>query len=148
MVPQLYSWTCSACSLEWVLRSTGLNPGTGDIYADRERTVYEIGYPDQINASVGLTNKDGPGVALMNVLASYGQPSDQAWLGYDQVYELAQQTTGLMSGAAWFHWVGLRGVQGSNLWIANSAPNYMGVVDILSREDFNRMGAFSVVWLV
>jgi hypothetical protein len=39
-------------------------------------------------------------------------------------------------------------VQGSNLWVANSAPGYMGIWDSLSREDFNRLGGFNVVWLV
>jgi hypothetical protein len=148
MVPQLYSWTCSACSLEWVLRSTGLRSSSGDVYADREAVVYEIGYTDQINPWVGLTNVDGPGRALQDVLASYGQPSEQGYLDFDSVYQLAQYTTGMMSGQAWYHWTALRGVQGSNLWIANSAPGYKGVWDILSREDFNRLGGFSVVWLV
>jgi hypothetical protein len=147
MTPQVYAWTCSACSLEWVLRSTGLNPGSGDVYADRERTVYEIGYPDQINAAVGLTNKDGPGAALQSVLTEYGQASGQGWLGYDAVYELAQQTTGLMSGTNWYHWVALRGISGDNLWIANSAPGYMGIWDVLSEADFLRLGGFNVVWL-
>jgi hypothetical protein len=148
MPPQLYSWTCSACSLEWVLRSTGLNPGSGDIYADRERTIYEIGYPDQVNSQVGLTNVDGPGAALQDVLDDYDQPTEQGWLDFDSVYALAQYTTGLMSGQKWYHWVSLRGVQGSSLWIANSAPGYKGVWDVLTREDFLRLGGFNVVWLV
>jgi hypothetical protein len=52
-----------------------------------------------------------------------------------------------MSRANWY-WVAIRGVQGSNIWIANSAPGYKGVWDTLSREDFNRLGGFSVIWLV
>lgn len=118
------------------------------MYTTREQTVYEIGYPDQINATYGLTNINGPGQALIDVLTTYGQPSEQAWLDFDDVYALAQETTGMMSGSAWFHWVAIRGVQGSNLWIANSAPGYMGVWDVLSRSDFNRLGPFSVVSLV
>ena len=145
MPAQLYDWTCSACSLEWVKRSTGLIVPS-DIYASRETTVYEIGYPENINASVGLTSADGH--ALQAVLDEYGQASAQDWLGFDTVYGLAQETTGLMSGAAWFHWVALRGVQGSNLWIANSAPGYKGIWDTLSRADYERLGGFSVVWLV
>jgi len=145
MPGQLYDWTCSACSLEWVKRATGLTL-PDDIYAAREQTVYEIGYPDNINATYGLM--DASGVALQAVLETYGQESSQSWLDFETVYELAQGTTGLMSGAAWYHWVGLRGVQGSNLWIANSAPGYKSVWDTLSRDDFNRLGGFSVVWLV
>ena len=144
MPGQLYDWTCAACSLEWVKRATELVV-TDDIYGSRETTVYEIGYPNNINPRVGL--EDGSGSALMAVLQQYGQPSAHAWLDFDTVYELAKDTTGMMSGGAYYHWVAIRGVQGSNIWIANSAPGYRSVFDVLSREDFARLGAWSVVWL-
>jgi hypothetical protein len=143
MAPQTYGWTCSACSLDWVMRSTGL----ADDYT-RPRAVEEIGYPDEINSQVGLTNASGPGQALIDVLESYDQPCQQGWLDFDATYEHAMETTGMMSGSNWYHWVAIRGVQGSNLWVANSAPGYKGIYDVLSREDFNRLGPFSVVWLV
>lgn len=144
MPGQLYDWTCSACSLEWVLRSTGL-AYIPDIYSGREQVVYQIGYPENINATYGLM--DASGSALRDVLASYGQDSGQDWLDFDTVYDLAQGTTGLMSGAAWYHWVALRGVQGSSIYIANSALGYKGVYSTLSRSDFERLGGFSVVYL-
>lgn len=140
MAPQVYSWTCSACALDWVLRATGL-----DAAHTREQAVQEIGYPQNINPMYGLM--DASGSALRAVYDQYAQPTAQAWLDFDTVYELAQDTTGQLSGANWHHWVALRGVQGANLWIANSAPGYKGVWDVLSREDFNRLGGFSVVWL-
>ena len=143
MEPQIYGWTCSACSLDWVIRSTLLVPEY-----DRPRAVAEIGYPDQINENVGLTNVDGPGQALMDVLASYDQPSEQGWLDFDTVYELAKESTGMMAGSAWGHWVAIRGVQGSNLWVANSAPGYKGVYDVVSRSDYSRLGPMNVVMLV
>jgi hypothetical protein len=142
----LYDWTCSACSLEWVKRACGLISPPDDIYGSRETTVYEIGYKQNINPTYGLM--DASGSALQAVLEQYGRESSHSWLDFDTTYELAQGTTGLMSGAAWYHWVALRGVQGSNLWIANSAPGYAGVFDTLSRYDFERLGGFSVVWLV
>jgi len=142
---QLYDWTCSACSLDWVKRAIGLVP-SNDVYGSRETTTYEIGYPDKINPEFGLM--DGSGAELQRVLRDYGQDSLQGWLGFDETYAIATQTTGMLSGAAWYHWVSLRGVQGSNLWVANSAPGYKGVYDTLSRDDFNRLGGFSVVWLV
>ena len=143
MAPQVYSWTCSACSLDWVLRSTGLN-----LYSTREDTVYHIGYTEQINPQQGLTNIDGPGAALQAVLLDYGQPSEQAWLDFDTVYQLAQHTTGMGSGSVYYHWIALRGIQGSNLWIANSAEGYKGVYSTLSRYDFDRLGPWNIVWLV
>jgi hypothetical protein len=141
MAPQVYSWTCSACALDWVLRSTGLDPAS-----TREDTVYAIGYPENINATYGLM--DASGSALREVYSFYGQQTQQGWLDFDAVYDLALRTTGQMSGAAWYHWVALRGVQGDTIWIANSAPGYKGVWDNLTRSDFNRLGGFSVVWLV
>jgi hypothetical protein len=141
MDPQVYDWTCAACALDWVLRATGLNPNS-----TRDQVVAAIGYPEHINAQHGLMDADGP--ALQAVYTTYGQATEQAWLDFDTVYALAQHTTGQLSGEKWYHWVALRGVSGAALWIANSAPGYMGITDWLSRADFERLGGFSVVWLV
>jgi len=144
MPPQSYSWTCSACSLDWVMRAAGIVPDY-----TRPRAVEEIGYPEQINPTYGLTNIDGPGQALMDVLGSYGQASRQGWLSFDEVYAAAQEATGMMSGSAWYHWVALRGVQGDTIAVANSAPGYKGIGEpgYLTRADFERLGPFNVVLL-
>lgn len=139
MAPQVYDWTCSSCALDWVLVATGTRS------SDRERTVKEIGYPDHINPRYGLV--DGSGTSLQLVYDTYDLSTAAAWLDFDALHELARVTTGQMAGSAWYHWVGLRGVSGADLWIANSAPGYRGVWDILSRADFNRLGPFRVVWL-
>jgi hypothetical protein len=146
MPGQWYDWTCSACSTEFVERAVG-SPRGSDIYTNREACVYAIGYPDHINGTYGLM--DGSGAQLQRVLEEQtGYTSQQSYLGFDEVYALgAAATPALMSGAAWYHWVGVRGVQGNNLWIANSAPGYKGIWDTLSRADFQRLGGFSVVWL-
>ena len=136
----MYDWTCAACSLDWLLRATEL-----DLFSTRPKVIAQIGYPDRINPQYGLM--DASGAALQDVLASYGQQSESAWLDFDTVYQLAEHTPGMMSGAQWYHWVGIRGVQGSNLWVANSAPGYKGIYDTVSRYDFDRLGGFSVVWL-
>ena len=148
MPAQDASWSCSACALAWVLRATGLNPS-----ASEASEIAEIGYcPNcsgggcNISSALGLCDASGP--ALRAVYSKYGQATEQAWLEFDTVYARALETTGQMSGAAWYHWVSLRGVQGPNLWIANSAPGYKGVWDTLSRDQFNSLGGFSVVWLV
>jgi hypothetical protein len=145
MPGQLADWSCSACSLEWVMRATALIYPS-DIYASREERVYEIGYPDQINPQYGLMSSDGR--ALRDVLSGYGQPTEQGWLDFDTMYALATQTTGMISGANWYHWTSIRGVQGDTIWIANSAPGYMSVWNNLSRSDWSRLGGFSCVWLV
>jgi hypothetical protein len=106
----------------------------------------QIGYTENINPTYGLM--DGSGAELQRVLGEYGQDSAQAWLDFDSVYALARETTGMMSGAVMYHWMSIRGIEGTNLWVANSAPGYKGIYSILSRDDFNRLGGWSVVWLV
>jgi hypothetical protein len=139
-MPGAASWTCAACNLAWIERALGWRGrqrvGRGD----------EIGNPENINATYGLM--DGSGAQLQHVLLdTYGQNTNQGWLDFDTAYAIFSQTPGMMSGGAWYHWVGVRGVDGSgNLWVANSAPGYKSVWDVLSRADFNRLGPFSCVW--
>ena len=90
---------------------------------------------------------DGSGSALQSVLATYGVSTKHIWGTFDQIYVIAEFTTGMMSGGAWYHWVSLRGVSGRDIWIANSAPGYKGIYDTLSREQFNSLGPFSCVFL-
>lgn len=142
---QLYDWTCSVASLEWIKRALSLVV-TDDIYGSREATAYEIGYPENVNPQYGLM--DSSGYALQDVLANYGQGSDQSWLDFDTAYAVYAKTPGMMSGAAWYHWVGVRGVQDGAIWVANSAPGYKGIYDHVNRADFARLGGFSCVWLV
>ena len=143
---QVYDWTCSACATEWTERAVW-EARSDDVYANREQVVYAIGYPSNVNPTYGLM--DGSGTQLQRVLREHaGLNTESGYLSFDAAYSLYSQTLGLMSGQSWYHWVGVRGVSGSNLWIANSAPNYMGVGDILSRHDFERLGPFQCLWVV
>jgi hypothetical protein len=140
MPRQEASWTCSACSLAWVERATGVNPNASEWSA-----VDEIGQPQNINSTYGLM--DGSGAQLQRVLRGYGIESEQAWLTFDSAYSIYSQTAGMMSGGAWYHWVGVRGISGSQLYVANSAPGYKGIYSTLTREQFTALGPFSCVWL-
>lgn len=140
MPPQSADWTCSACSLAWVLRATAANTN-----ANEWDTTYEIGVPDNINSTYGLM--DGSGSQLQRVLANYNLDSDQSWLTFGEAFAIAGSYTGMMSGGGWYHWVAIRGRSGNAIWIANSAPGYKGVSDILTESDFQRLGPFSVVWV-
>lgn len=140
MPVQTASWTCSACSLSWVLRATSLDKESTEWSA-----VYQIGTPENINSTYGLM--DSSGSQLRSVLRGYGANSEQAWLTFDSVYALADNYPIIMSGGSWYHWVGVRGKGDTSLWIANSAPGYRGVWDNLTRSQFNELGPFSVVWI-
>lgn len=143
MSSQTASWTCSACALSWVLRATGLDHTCGEWCC-----VDKIGRPEQINPTWGLTNINGPGQALIDVLDSYGVAAEQAWLSFNEMFALASETVSLMSGSVYNHWVSIRGRVGADLWIANSGPGWMGINDVLTRADYQRLGPFSVVSLV
>lgn len=141
MPPQYASWSCSACSLAWLERATFKNEAATEATA-----IIEIGYPQNINPTYGLM--DGSGSQLARVLGEYGLTTRQEWLSFDTVYAIAGNTTGCLGGTAWYHWVAVRGLSGSNLWIANSAPGYRGIYDTLTRDQFNSLGPFSMVYLV
>jgi len=146
MPAQYYGWTCSVCSLDWVLRATGIDPRPNlSVYESRFATCHQIGYTENVNPTWGLM--DATGTALMAVLREYNQPATSAHLDFYTVYQYAQITTGMMSGAAWYHWIALRGVQGDALWIANSAPGYKGIYDTLTKAQFDALGPFNVVLL-
>ena len=121
-------------------------PRGDDVYANRAAVTEAIGYPDNINATYGLM--DGSGSELQRVLSDQaGLYTEQGWLSFDQAYEIYSRAPGLMSGAAYYHWVGVRGVQGGNLWVANSAQGYKGIWDVMTRDDYNRLGGFSCIWV-
>ena len=140
MPRQSTSWTCSACSLGWVLRALRALPD-----CDESAAVQLIGQPGNINATYGLM--DGTGARLRGVLADHGVQTSHGWLNFDQAYSIYATTPGCMSGGAWYHWVAVRGVSGADLLIANSAPGYKGVYSTLTREQFNSLGPFSCVWI-
>ena len=137
---QSVDWTCSACSLAWTLRATAQ-----DTTASEWDMVAAIGTPTNINSTYGLM--DAEGSQLRRVLSDYALDSNQGWLTFDEAFVIAEQYTGMMSGGNWYHWVAIRGTREGTLWIANSSPGYKGVYDTLTRDDFNRLGPFSVVWV-
>lgn len=141
---QLYSWTCSACAVDWLLRALGSGFDQRDVYNSREYTVDAIGMPENINPTYGLMN--GSGVELQRVLQEQsGIESYQGWLDFDSAYYLYSQAPGMMSGGNWYHWVGVRGVRGDALYVANSALGYKNVYDTVNRSQFNSLGPFSCV---
>lgn len=138
MPPQTADWTCSACSLAWMNRGLGI-----DLAQTEWTAVDYIGNPEQINADVGLV--DGSGARLVGCLREQGAPAWNAWLTYDQTYQLAIRGPLLIGGQGWYHWVGVHGVRGPDLWVANSAPGWMGITDVLGEDAYYSLGPFAVV---
>jgi hypothetical protein len=131
MAPQVRGWTCSICSTDWVLHATGLNPDS-----DRILTALEIGVPSCVEPAVGLKNTQ----CLIDVFESYGVDAVQEWVDFDRAYEICANSTGVLNGLGFYHFVAIRGVQGDKLWIANSAQGYRGVGEIIDRNQFDNQG--------
>lgn len=142
MPRQAAEWTCSACSLAWVERATYVNPN-----ATEQSATNEIGYPNNINPTWGLM--DGSGTQLLRVLSNYGLPAYKvAYPSFEYLCELAKTQCGAMSGASWYHWVGIRGYSDETpgvLYIANSAPGYKGAYSTLSKAQYNSLGSFQCI---
>ena len=139
MASQQAGWTCSVCATDWVLRATGLDPDS-----DRIKVGLNIGYPQCVNAAVGLADTQ----CVVDLLSSYGPEAVQAWVDFDQAYELCGSTTGVLNSTRWYHFVGIRGVSNGQLWIANSAEGYQGIYSTISRQQWDAWaGSWQIVYL-
>ena len=138
MPPQVYNWTCSICACDWLLRATGLNP-----HSSREQVAYEIGYPSCVDAYSGLKDT----LCLVDVFRHYGVEAHQEWVDWPRAYELAGSTAYILNSTSWYHFVGGRGTINGSLWVANSAPGYQSIWDVVSASDWNRLPGWQMVWL-
>lgn len=140
MAPQALNWTCSICATDWTLRATGLNP-----YSAREQVAVHIGYPSCVDEWTGLKSTE----CLVSVFSDYGVESQIEWVDWPRLLEIAGDTTGVLNGLGWYHFVGIRGLtEWGGVWLANSAVGYRGVWETLDEQQFNALGPFQVVRLV
>jgi len=135
---QLLDWTCSACSLAWMNRALGIQFAT-----DEPSATDYIGVPDNINAMYGLM--DASGSRLVQCLREQGAPAFNCWPSWSQIDQLAQYMPMLLGGVGWNHWVGVRGTDGTNLLLANSAEGWQGVYDTMNSSQFVALGPFAAV---
>lgn len=137
-------WDCSAASLTWCLNAYGQSVTEADVVAG-------LG-PARINPALGLLDASGAG--LVSYLAELGIPAaNNADASWDDVVAAAGSQPLLIGGRAWCHWVGVRIPNGvvnlttsTALALANPAPGYQGVYQILYQETWPYLGPFSAVW--
>jgi len=84
---------------------------------------------------------------MLNAFRHYGLNPVQEWVNFDQAYSIMEKYTGTINPKGMYHFMACRGVSGDLLWVANSAPGYMGVGDYLSRSQFNSLGPVSLIYL-
>jgi hypothetical protein len=135
---QTGAWQCSAASTAWMLRSLGFPHSQDD--------VVELLGPNHINSDLGLLLGDGRGLA--GVLASVGLAGrNQQTVTFDEVLLMAGRLPVVMGGAAYYHWVGVRGRYGDELQLANPAPGWRKVYQTMTRAQFGELGPFAAVWV-
>jgi len=143
MPAQAYSWTCSVCSTTWVLQATATAYQDADIYDARYAVGTEMGYPGCVNEVYGCMSPQ----CVVDELGAHGLIARQVWPTFDQAYAIARTNTGTINPTGQYHYMAIRGTSGPDLWVANSAPGYMGVGDTLSRDQFNALGPVSVIYV-
>jgi hypothetical protein len=107
--------------------------------------------PGRISPTYGLLDASGAG--LVSYLGEMGiSSSNDADATWDELAAAAGFQPMVIGGRAWYHWVGVRmgGIAAQapflDLVLMNPAPGYQGVAQLLTYEDFARLGPFSAVW--
>jgi hypothetical protein len=109
---------------------------------NRETATAIIGYPDCVNETYGLMSAD----CMIKAFEKEGIVAKQAWVTFEQAYSICQKYTGVINPIGQYHFMGIRGVEGSTIWVANSAQGYMGVWDNLDYERFIGLGPVQVIY--
>jgi hypothetical protein len=78
-------------------------------------------------------------------LREQGAPAFCSWPTWEQVLLMSAHWPLLIGGQNWCHWVGVRQSYGGVLVLANSAPGWMSVTDILTETDWPVLGPFACV---
>jgi hypothetical protein len=143
MPGQAYNWTCSVCSTTWALQATDTAYSNLDIYEARYLVGAAIGHPECVNETYGCMSAD----CLIKEFNAWGLEAIQAWVTFDQAYAICAEFTGVINPQGMYHYMAIRGIQGSNLWVANSAYGYCGVYDTMSRSQFNSLGPVQIVYI-
>ncbi len=143
MPGQAYSWTCSVCSTTWVLQATATAYQESDVYDARYAVGERMGYPSCVNPTYGCMSTE----CVIDTLASYGLVARQAWCTFDEAFAIARTNTGVINPQGMYHFMGIRGTSGADIWVSNSAPGYDSVWDNLTRERFNALGPVSVIYV-
>jgi hypothetical protein len=137
-------WDCAACSLAWNLRAFGRSETEADVVAGLGSA--------RISPAYGLLDASGAG--LVEYLGELGiSAAHNPDASFSDVADAAGWQPMLIGGRAWNHWVGVRisncPTQSdlvTHLALANPAPGWMGIAQVMNSSDFGRLGPFSAVW--
>lgn len=135
-------WSCAPTSTRWALHALGRRPTEAWI----ESQMIADGV---VSKEAGLLDASGAQLAAW-IKAQYGE------FGYDSnsepsiSFDWALAEGGhaypfLVGGRAWNHWSAVRDARDGALLLMNPADGWMGVGQIMTRDQFGALGPFSAV---
>jgi hypothetical protein len=138
-------WSCAPTSARWALWAYGEDSTESWV----EGTMLAEGI---VTTQYGLMDHTGGQLAefLQRHYQEYGYASsNSSYVSFDEVAQeaVAGRHPLMMGGQAWCHWSGVRGFDGTRLVLANPAPGWMQIGQHMSRDEFSRLGKFSLVRL-
>jgi hypothetical protein len=144
---QIQDWTCSIRVTSWMLKSMGLPVDIGALQDEMS--------PRYVTPELGLLDARGYGIA--EVLKAH-LPAD--WHGrihvfermtWDELWSLAGRGPVALGLRGAYHWINVaRQRPDGMLGSPNPAPNYPrdgAIGDVLARDEFDRYGPSSAVWV-
>ena len=145
--PQDADYDCSQDATEWALWSVGRRP------TDQWLTETMIA-EGVLSRAQGLLDASGAGLAAF-LTRHYGEDgyvgTSVTPVSFEQLVAESGRYPILIGGRRWGaagHWSGLRAADADGLLLlANPAAGYVGVNQTMSRDQFERLGAFSAVSL-
>jgi hypothetical protein len=84
---------------------------------------------------------------MVKAFAGYNLIARQKWCTFQEAYAISRVATGVINPVGMYHYMGIRGISGENIWLANSAQGYRGVYNSLSQHQFNSLGPVQLIYL-
>jgi hypothetical protein len=138
LVVQPNDWFCSVSSATMAFNSTGWG-------VDQYEVRNFLG--NRVTQQYGLMDASGAGlVAMFNEhgFIAHNNPN----VTWDAVVNMAGRVPLMLGGRNLNHWMFVRGVDDEGyIVLGNPAPNWQGIQQHLSRDEWNRWGTWSCVWL-
>ena len=149
---QTVSWTCSCAAAAWVMNSLGVPTPRRDAAKWNEWTAV-----DELRRICGdraVSPEYGLAFADMHQMERMYQAQGLETIRWQETSfwgiagGVAGQYPGQMNGARWYHHAGLRGFDGSDLVLANPAPNWKGVGQTMDPAEWSTWGPWRILFVV
>jgi hypothetical protein len=141
---QIDDWSCSVHTTTWMLRATGHDVTFNQVASRMKAT-------GRVTEALGLMDSNGPGLAATLRDFAEGSPSiaNQGVASFDAVAARAGHMAVGIGGRSWNHWSAVRGYDAGRdvILLANSAPEWKGAGQELTRAEFAALGAMAFVWM-